>query len=193
MTIDSITQRPLPRRTLRPGTPADAQVVKTQGKVDRLTRPNLSGYHQDGFSPASSATKYLDPMHNYRATKDGSTYCNFFTQDYLKLRGVKNFPQMNANDTNQWLNSRQGANAGWRQVSGQQAEDFVDQGGVGLVSSPNPHGHGHIAPIIEGQTVNGEPQIANAGSQNFAAGPDTASPAFRRPNTQFFIYDPQRN
>lgn len=186
MTVNSIT-----RQTLRPGTPVDSSVVKTQGRVNHLTRANLSGYHSDGFQPAASATQRLDPMHNYRATRDGNTYCNYFTQDYMKLRGVQNFPQMTANDTNQWLNSRSGQRAGWRQVTGQQAEDFVNNGGVGLVSSPNPGGHGHIAPIIEGQAVNGEPIIANAGSQNFASGPDTASPAFRRQNTQFFIYDPQ--
>ena len=177
---------------LRPGTPLDSQIVKTHGEVSTLKRPKLSGYHDDGFTPAADATQYLDPMHNYLPTKDGSTYCNYFTQDYMKLRGVKNFPAMTANDTNQWLNSKQGAAAGWKAVSGQQAQDFVNKGGVAVVSSPNPSGHGHIAPIIEGTTTNGEPTIANAGSNNFAAGPDTASPAFRRANTQFFIYDPPK-
>ncbi len=178
------------RPALRPGTPADASVVKTHGRVASLHRANLSNYHADSFTPARSATARLDPMHNYRATKDGATYCNYFTQDYMKLRGVQGFPSLTANQTNAYFNSAAGQRAGWRAVTGQQAQDFVNQGGVGVVSSPNPGHHGHIAPIIEGTAVNGEPQIANAGSDNFAAGPDTASSAFRRPNTQFFIYNP---
>lgn len=145
-----------------------------------------------GSTPSRDVVGRLDPEHNPRyLPHNGSTFCNVFTQDYMTARGVTDFPHRMANATNDWLNN-EGAQHGWRQVSGQEAQDFVNAGGVGLVSRRNPSGpHGHIAPIIEGDSVNGMPMIANAGSRNFNSGPASQSGAFRRSGTEFWVHDPQ--
>jgi len=130
-------------------------------------------------------------MHNPRyQPRNGNTYCNVYTQDFMRARGIPegDFPRALANTTHDWLNN-QGSRHGWRQVSGEEAQAHVNGGGVGLVSRANPGGHGHIAPIIEGQTTNGAPMISNVGSRNFAAGPATQSGAFRQSGTEFWIHE----
>ena len=130
------------------------------------------------LNPAGNP-KYLPHDHN--------TYCNVYSQDFMKARGVK-LPELTANKTSEWLHSKAGAAAGWRQVSAGEAQRAVNSGANGLVTSVhNPHGH--IAPILEGNLTNGAPTISNAGSKNFNVGPSTDSPAFRRPNTEYWVHD----
>lgn len=148
-----------------------------------------------GATPSKDVTDRLNPENrNGRYwPRNGETYCNFFTQDFMRARGVpsRDFPPGMANDHNRWLNSSEARNRGWREVTGEEAQRHVNGGGVGVVSRLNPGGHGHIAPIIEGTTRDGAPAIANVGSRNFNQGHSTDSPAFRRAGTQFFIYDPR--
>ena len=161
--------------------------------------PSLPGSAANGAAlpapPGSSSSsgdvvQRLNPAGNPKyLPHDGNTYCNVFTQDVVRARGITDFPQANANNTHQWL-GQQGASHGWRQVSGEEAQAAVNAGAVGVVTHENPSGHGHIAPIIEGQTVSGAPMIANAGSNNFNSGPATRSLAFTNPSTtHYWVHD----
>lgn len=176
------------------GANADAQA---RSRVDPRSTTRTTGTTEPQTrAPTGSSreiTQRLDPMHNPRyQPRNGNTYCNVFTQDFMRERGVpsRDFPHALANDTNDWFHN-QGARHGWRQVSGEEAQSFVNGGGTAVVSRKNPSGHGHIAPIIEGQTEGGAPRISNVGSRNFAEGPATQSPAFRRSGTEYWVYDPR--
>jgi hypothetical protein len=169
-----------------------AELAQRQQRVQLTQADTFS--RVGGNSPATDTVRRLGPTTNARyqprvVNGERQTYCNVFTADYMRARGLneRQFPQQLANDTNRWLNSPAGRAQGWRQVSAQEAQNHVNQGGIGLVSRRNPSGHGHIAPIIEGQVTNGYPQISNVGSRNFVSGPANQSPAFRNANTQYWI------
>ncbi|MBL8949285.1 MAG: hypothetical protein JNK82_00815 [Myxococcaceae bacterium] len=179
----------------------DQQLAQLQPQSQR----RLQLFGADSFTPARAGgtpsfdvARRLGPETNPRYQKrditgDGKpeTFCNWYTQDFMRARGLSQsqFPNMSANDTNRWLNSSAGRNAGWRKVSAEEAQRHVNDGGVGLVSRHNPRGHGHIAPIVEGQTQNGYPMISNVGSRNFLRGPANQSPAFRNSNTEYWVHD----
>jgi hypothetical protein len=142
-----------------------------------------------GGTPMRDITQRLDPEHNAQfLPHDGSTYCNLYTQAVMRERGVKDFPQATANGTAAWMHD-QGAAHGWRKVSGAEAQSFVNQGGVGVAVRENPCGHGHVAPIIEGEAQDGSPMISNAGSNNFNAGSASRSAAFRQAGTEYWVHD----
>jgi hypothetical protein len=143
-----------------------------------------------GNSPATATVRKLGPTTNPKyQPRNGNTYCNVFTHDYMRARGLseKQFPLQLANDTNKWLKSSSAAKQGWKQVSAEEAQRFVNNGGIGLVSRLNRGGHGHIAPILEGQTQGGYPAISNVGSRNFLSGHAGDSPAFRAGPTSYWI------
>jgi hypothetical protein len=143
-----------------------------------------------GATPARDTTRKLGPTTNPKyQPRGGETYCNIFTHDYMQKRGLseKEFPMKLANDTAKWLKTPDAAKQGWKQVSAQEAQDWVNKGGVGLVSRYNANGHGHIAPIVEGQTQGGYPMISNVGSKNFDYGPASQSPAFKAGPTTYWI------
>lgn len=181
------TQRADARRT------ADANDRNARGRAEsRMGTPAVgdrTGPAPAGDTPSRDVVTRLNPEQNPRyLPHSGNTYCNVFTQDVMRERGVTDFPRTTANGTNTWLHDH-GAEHGWRQVSGDEAQAHVNAGGVGLVSRANPSGHGHIAPIIEGDAQNGMPMIANAGSNNFNAGPASRSLAFRQSGTEFWVRD----
>ncbi len=189
MNLTSSFQSPV----IRPPMP----MPQFQAKAPVARQPSAQPGSQravDTFSPSRAATgtrelaQRLNPEANPKyVPHGGNTYCNVYTQDFMRARGV-NLPQRTANDTSAWLHSKAGAAAGWRQVSAAEAQRVVNSGGNGLVTSThNPHGH--IAPIVEGTLTNGAPTISNAGSANFNIGPSTRSPAFRRPNTEYWVHD----
>ena len=187
MNLSTIFQSP----AIRPPPPA----IPTRAPVARQPSSNPAGSRAvDSFTPARSATgtrelaQRLNPAGNPKyLPHGGNTYCNVYSQDFMRARGVT-LPQKTANDTSAWLHSKAGAAAGWRQVSGAEAQRVVNSGGNGLVTNThNPHGH--IAPIVEGTLTNGAPTISNAGSANFNIGPSTRSPAFQRPNTEYWVHN----
>jgi hypothetical protein len=169
----------------------DAQVTRRNRvtAVDSFVGATPSG-------PALDTARQLNPMNpNGRYwPRDGQTFCNFYTQDTLRARGVPDgdFVQRRANETHDWLKSPAAAQRGWRSVSADEAQRFVNGGGVGLAVNTNPDRNrsGHIAPIVEGQVVNGYPTISNAGSDNFLSGSAERSAAFRRAGTEYYVYDP---
>jgi hypothetical protein len=151
---------------------------------------NVDSFQRSATTPGTrELAQKLNPAGNPKYLKhDGNTYCNVYTQDFMKARGVT-LPQKTANDTSAWLHSDAGKKAGWRQATAAEAQAAVNAGGNALVTSThNPHGH--IAPVVEGRlNADGSPNISNAGSKNFNIGPATDSPAFRRPNTEYWIHD----
>jgi hypothetical protein len=143
-----------------------------------------------GNNPATSTVRQLGPTTNPEyQPRDGNTYCNIFTHDYMRARGLseQEFPLQLANNTNMWLQSSAAAEQGWKQVSAEEAQRFVNSGGIGLASRFNSAGHGHIAPIIEGQTEGGYPAISNVGATNFLFGHAGDSPSFVAGPTTYWI------
>lgn len=180
----SIFQSPI----VRPPPPPPLQT-----RAPAARQPAAPARALDTFTPAGATpgtrelAQRLNPAGNPKYLRhDGNTYCNVYTQDFMKARGVK-LPSLTANDTSAWLHSSKGAEAGWKKVSAEDAQKAVNSGGNALVTSThNPHGH--IAPIVEGNLSNGAPTISNAGSKNFNIGPSTQSPAFQRPNTEYWVH-----
>jgi hypothetical protein len=174
--------------------PAAAPVRAPVRQAQTQTRPvdtftPAAATARSGTTPSTLDTvRRLDPEHNPKYLRhDGNTYCNVYTQDFMRARGVT-LPRVTANATSEWLHSPAGRAAGWRPATAAEAQRVVNGGGNGLVTSThNPHGH--IAPIVQGTLTNGAPTISNAGSANFNVGPSTRSSSFRRPNTEYWVRD----
>jgi hypothetical protein len=134
-------------------------------------------------TPSMDAARRTNPMsQRYLRRRDGTTFCNQYTQDYLRNRGLQRgqFPQgMVANQMHRWFGSAEGQRQGWRQVSAAEAQRHVNAGGVGVASwynntprrgRPDGRAPGHVAPIVEGNLRGGQPTISNAGRTNFMEG-----------------------
>ncbi len=135
--------------------------------------------------------------------RGGNTYCNIFVWDATRAMGAE-IPhwvdqsgrparvgapgawEMDANDTNRWLNN-QGAGAGWRRVSAAQAQAHANTGAPSVVSWKNPGGIGHIGMVRPGQLTDRGPAMAQAGSRNFNNG--HVADGFGRRQPEYWIHD----
>ena len=115
--------------------------------------------------------------------RNGNTYCNIFVWDATRAMGAE-IPhwvdqqgraarvgapgawEMDANDTNRWLN-RQGGNNGWRKVDAAEAQRMANDGKPAVVSWLNPNGIGHIGMIRPGTITARGAALAQAGRNNF--------------------------
>ena len=135
--------------------------------------------------------------------RGGNTYCNIFVWDATRAMGAE-IPhwvdqqgnparvgapgawEMDANDTNRWLN-RQGAAAGWRRVSASEAQRHANSGAPAVASWKNPGGIGHIGMVRPGEINSRGPAMAQAGSRNFNDG--HVADGFGRRPVEYWIHD----
>ncbi len=135
--------------------------------------------------------------------RGGNTYCNIFVWDATRSMGAE-IPhwvdqsgrpagvgaagawEMDANDTNRWLNN-QGAAAGWRKVSAAEAQRHANSGSPAVVSWKNPGGIGHIGMVRPGELTTRGPAMAQAGSRNFNNG--HVADGFGRRRVEYWIHD----
>ena len=135
--------------------------------------------------------------------RGGNTYCNIFVWDATRAMGAE-IPhwvdqrgrpagvgaagawEMDANDTNRWLNN-QGAASGWRKVSASEAQRHANTGSPAVVSWKNPGGIGHIGMVRPGEITSAGPAMAQAGSRNFNSG--HVADGFGRRRVEYWIHD----
>ena len=133
--------------------------------------------------------------------RGGNTYCNIFVWDATRAMGAE-IPhwvdqqgnpacgplrrgEMDANDTNRWLN-RQGAAAGWRRVSASRRSG-TPTAAPAVASWKNPGGIGHIGMVRPGEINSRGPAMAQAGSRNFNDG--HVADGFGRRPVEYWIHD----
>lgn len=126
----------------------------------------------------------VNPRYAQRYDENGrmkSTYCNIFCWDVTRAMGaeiphwvsrtgepvaVGKGNEMNANDTNDWL-QRHGARYGWRRVADQnEAQALANRGHPTIASMKKPGGIGHLAVIRPGEVTKSGPAMAQAGARN---------------------------
>ena len=118
---------------------------------------------------------------------DGNTYCNIFAWDVSRAMGAElphwvdssgniavpfapNANEININGGVNWINDHGVPQLGWQRSNPQQAQDAANNGKTAVVMWKNTgSGHGHIAVVRPG-SMNGGPEIAQAGRHNFNDG-----------------------
>jgi hypothetical protein len=118
----------------------------------------------------------LDVQNKKYLPRNGSTYCNVYTQDVMEAMGAHIPENMRANDINNWLGSSKGEKEGWREVTAYEAQMAANAGKPTVTSWYNPNGgSGHVAvvrPYENGEKFNtNDPYrsvvVSNVGASNF--------------------------
>jgi hypothetical protein len=209
--------------------PVDAPWRSAPGARDRVTYEKVI----DQFA-AEENPRYR-PRHDSRASYDigNRTYCNIFVWDITRAMGVEIplwvieggepveplFTQkgwlipkpaywLAANGFNQWLNqagplygwrkvSAEEAQGwvnlgyptvvhGWRKVSAEEAQGWANLGYPAVASVYEPEGFGHVGIVRPGEALNG-PALAQAGTSNVNHA--HVYDFFPREGTEFFVND----